>query len=270
MALPSPESLHGNADRPLRFRLSCAASPDPHDLVQMHNVCGETSDRLGLRAARTREIDLDLLDDAAGPVRHDQYPVGQEHRLRDAVSHQHDGFLHLLPDAEQLDVELVARQGIECAEGLVQQQHLRPEREYLAQPCALPHAAGQLVRITLAKRFELQDDKQTVDAGVELALRHAAHFARQAKVLLDREPGQHVVRLEDHADIIRDIELPPAQNLDLAAGIARHEARNDAQERALAAATGPQYRDEFAPANVEVHRTQRTHAFACAEGLGHA
>lgn len=50
--------------------------------------------------------------------------LGQVDRLGDGVGDQDDGGLGLAPDPVQLDVHLLAGQRIECAEGLVHEQHV--------------------------------------------------------------------------------------------------------------------------------------------------
>ena len=81
--------------------------------------------RIGSRfahGARPRQLDPDILDNAAGARGHDDHAVGQEHRLVDAVRHQEDGLPLFFPDPQQFDVEPVAGQRVQRAERLIQQE----------------------------------------------------------------------------------------------------------------------------------------------------
>ena len=91
------------------------------------------------------------------PIGHHQDAVGQEDRLRNRVRDQDHRFPDLLPEPQQLDIELISRQRIERGKRLVEQQHLRLPNERLSQRGPLAHPAGQLMRIRVAERFELQD-----------------------------------------------------------------------------------------------------------------
>src|SRR5690606_17336904 len=71
------------------------------------------------------EVDLDGLGDAA--VGHDHDAVRQQQRLLDRVRHEQDRLAGLLPDADELDLHLVAGDRVERAERLVHEQHARLE-----------------------------------------------------------------------------------------------------------------------------------------------
>ena len=89
-----------------------------------------------------------------GSRRHDEDTIGEKHRFLNAVGHEQHGFLALFPDAQELQIELVARHRVERAERLVHQQQLRIGHQGAAQRNALLHAAGKLVRIHLFETFQ--------------------------------------------------------------------------------------------------------------------
>ena len=62
-----------------------------------------------------------------------------------------------LPDVEQATAHLFARDGVERAERLVHQQHLRVERERTSNRDALAHAAGKLRRHLLFRVFKADE-----------------------------------------------------------------------------------------------------------------
>ena len=133
--------------------------------------------------ARPRQVDVDDLADAPGPRRHHEDPVGEEHRLGDAVGDEDDGLACSRPDAQQLEVHRLARHRVERAEGLVHQQQRRVVHERAAMRDALLHAARELVRVLVLEALEA-DQPQSARAR---AWRTRAVAAQD----LDRQ--QHVV-----------------------------------------------------------------------------
>src|SRR5216684_8826116 len=72
------------------------------------------------------EIDTDLLGHAARPRREHEDAVGEVDRLGNAVGDENDRGAGGGPDAEQLLVQVIARDLVERAERLVHQQDRRP------------------------------------------------------------------------------------------------------------------------------------------------
>ena len=69
----------------------------------VNDVCERRRER-DLQIARSRQVDLALLDDAAGPRRHHQDAVGELHGFGEIVRDQQRGLLQLLLDLQQLAV----------------------------------------------------------------------------------------------------------------------------------------------------------------------
>src|SRR5262245_51146928 len=76
-----------------------------------------------------REVDPDLLQYAARPMREDEDPAGQVHGFGNAVRHEDDRGARRGPDAQQLLVQMVARDLVERAERLVHEEDRRPGHE---------------------------------------------------------------------------------------------------------------------------------------------
>ena len=104
------------------------------------------SPRRGCRASAAAGRDRDDRGDAARSRGHDDDPVGEEDRLGDAVGDDHDRRRRPLPQLQQLEIEPLAGQRVEGAERLVEEQHLRLEREGPGDRRALAHPAGELAR----------------------------------------------------------------------------------------------------------------------------
>ena len=84
---------------------------------------------LEIEGARPRERHVDDFGDAPGPRRHHHDAVGEQHRLGNAVRDMDRGLALLHPHALDVHRDLLARQRVERAEGLVEQEHLRLDGE---------------------------------------------------------------------------------------------------------------------------------------------
>src|SRR6187397_1056821 len=107
-----------------------------------------------LQIARPWNLNLALDQHAAGPRRHDEYPVGKEHRLAQIVGYEDDGDLARRVQVADHTPQLLAGESIERRERLVQHQQLRFMDQRAAERGALLHAAGQLPGILLALAAE--------------------------------------------------------------------------------------------------------------------
>ena len=65
--------------------------------------------------------DQAVADLAGARCQHDD-PIGEQHRFGDVVRDEQDGAAGELPDAQKLEVQLLARHGVERGEGLVHQE----------------------------------------------------------------------------------------------------------------------------------------------------
>ena len=97
--------------------------------------------------ARTRQIDLEGRAQCrlgAGVERND--PVRQQDRLIHVIGDEDHRLLVFFPDGFDLVLQLGTGQGVECRQGLIEQQHVRVHRQGARHRHALPHAAGQFRR----------------------------------------------------------------------------------------------------------------------------
>ena len=83
---------------------------------------------------------------------HDHDAVGDLERLFLVVGDEHAGDVNLVVQPAQPLAQLLAHLGVERAERLVEQQHLRLGRERPRQRDALPLAAGELRRVAESPR----------------------------------------------------------------------------------------------------------------------
>ena len=173
--------------------------------------------------------------------------------------------------AAQPAAQLLPYLGVERAERLVEQQHLRLDGEGARERHALALAAGELRRIPIAEVVELHELQQVRhlrrDLRVRRTMRSRPHAQAERDVLEDRHVTEERVVLKHEADAAL-ADLPAGRILAVeehAAAIGRLEPRHDAQQRRLAATRRPEQRHQLARAHLEAHVAERREA---AEGLG--
>ena len=96
----------------------------------------------------------DLLDPA---LVHEHDAVGDLHRLLLVVRDEDRRHVDLVVEAPQPGSQLLADAGVERAEGLVEQQHLRLDGERARERHALALAARELRRVAVGKALELHE-----------------------------------------------------------------------------------------------------------------
>ena len=196
-----------------------------------------------------------LLDLAV--VHHDD-AVGHLHGLLLVVRDEHAGDVHLVVQAAQPAAQVLAHLGVECAERLVEQQHLGLDGQGAGQGDALTLAARELMRVAVGDPVELHELEQLGDLGANGALarprRLGPHPQAEGHVFEDRHVAEQRVVLKDeaHAAFARrhvGRVLPVEQHR---AAVGLLQPRDDAQQRGLARARRPQQRHQFARRDVEV------------------
>ena len=96
-------------------------------------------------------------------VAHHRHAIRQRERFLLVVRHEHRRDAEPLLQAAQLDLHLLAQHLVERAERLVEQQHGRLDDDRARERDALLLSAGQLPRIAVGKRAELDELERLVD-----------------------------------------------------------------------------------------------------------
>src|SRR6266511_2666290 len=147
------------------------------------------ADEPGDEVAGGSLVDLDrradLLD---APIPQDRDPVAHGERLLLVVGDVEEGDAHLLLDALQLELHLLAEFQVERAERLVEQQHLGLVDDRARQGDPLPLAAGELRRLAVAKATEPHRGQDLRDPLMPLRPRHPL----DAQPVLDVVGHRHV------------------------------------------------------------------------------
>jgi hypothetical protein len=174
------------------------------------------------------------------------------------VGHEQHGGAGAGADGQQLVLHALAGQLVQRPEGLVHEQQRRLERQRAGDGDALLHPAGQLRGAQVGDVGEVDELEHPLRAGAALRRAPAHDLQRQLDVAPDRAPVEQRRGLEDHAVV--------AALAGLTGGPAgdghrprrrRHQVGDDAQQRGLAAARGPQQRHERPRRHVQRHRRQR-------------
>ena len=198
-----------------------------------------------------RQLDAEIVGHARRAGGEHDHAGAEKHRLGDAVGDEDDGLPRFLPDAQQLEIHLLARQGIECAERLVHQDQLGIVDERTRDRRALLHAAGQLVGILVLVAREPDQGEQIAGAGAACGHGQAEDFRGKEHVVDDAAPLQQQRLLEHHADVAGGIERLRARADRHRARIPGVEAGENLEQRGLAAAGRADERDELARLDVE-------------------
>jgi hypothetical protein len=185
------------------------------------------------------------------------------------VRDEHDRLLALLPDALEVAVELLARHRVERRERLVHQQHARVRGERARERHALLHPARELVHGGVREALEPDEPQVRQRLVAQLDRRH---------LHLQLQPEHHVVEHVEPREERRLLEHDHAVGAGRAHGLLAHqdaslvgalEARDEVEQRALAATGGSDQAHELALFHVERDVIERMDlAAAPAEALG--
>jgi hypothetical protein len=98
-------------------------------------------------AIRRHRVFDDLGDYRVRAVRHEQDLVGEQDRLVDVVRDHEHRLVRRAHDPHELVLDRAPGERVERAERLVEEQHLRLDRERARDPHALLHPPGELGRL---------------------------------------------------------------------------------------------------------------------------
>ena len=156
-----------------------------------------------LGRARVRQMDRHFRADAPGVAAEDQDAVGHVDRFLDIVRHDHDALGRdppLRPQIEQIVAQGLGGQHVELRKRLVEQQNVGIDDEGAGKADALPHAAGQLLRIGALEPVQADDVDRFDRAPPPLGGGDALRFQAQFDIAEHRQPRKQGKALEDHRD----------------------------------------------------------------------
>ena len=198
----------------------------------------------------------ELLDAAAVHHRDD---VRHRHRLLLVVRDMDERDPHVVLDALELELHLLAELQVERAERLVEEQDLGVVDERPRQGDPLLHAAGELPRLPLLGPRQVDETEDLPHAAGDLVAGNVSAAKAEGDVLEDRQVREERVALEDrvHVALVRR-QSRDGLVAEVDDAIVRFlEAADHPQRRRLPAAGRPEQGEEGAARDLDRHARPR-------------
>src|SRR3954454_16954479 len=154
-----------STDTETRTPRASPAVPQAQKPIDPPGVFAELFTGLHLERARMGQLDAEVVRHPRRPGREHDHPGAEKHRLGDTVGDEDDGLFRFFPDAQKLEVHLLARERIKRTERLVHQDQLGIVHERARNRGALLHAAGKLVRVFILVALEPDQREQVAGAA---------------------------------------------------------------------------------------------------------
>ena len=190
--------------------------------------------------------------------------IGDHHRLRLVVRDVERRDAERLVQAPDLEAHLLAQVGVEIGQRLVQQQDLGLDDQRARHRDALLLATRQLPGVPRLVSGQLDDTQHLAHAGLAVAARQAGLEAQTVgDVLRHRHVRPQRVALEDHrhAPSLGRHDAGGRRQTAVAdpdlAGLRRQKAGDEPQRGGLAAARGPQQREQLSRLDLERQAVDR-------------
>src|SRR5690606_340788 len=199
-----------------------------------------------------------LLDNA---ILHHRGAVGQRQGLDLIMRHIDHRVLEPVMQPIDLHAQVRAELGVEVGQWLVEQEHIDVAHQGTANSHTLALAAGEVGRLAVEQRLDLQDFCGAGDATLDLVLLHASDAQAKAEVPLNRHLRVERVGLKHHADAAV-LRFKPGDVLAADENLAVGDVQQpgDAVEQGRLAATGrSEQDDELALCDVEVKMLEHLH-----------
>jgi len=198
----------------------------------------------------------DLLD---APLAHDHDPVRELQGLFLVVGHEHRRVARLVVDLAQPPAQLLADLGVQGAEGFVEQENPRLDRQGARKGHPLTLSAGQLGRKPVFEPRQLHELQQLQHAIADGLPRRAAAAGPDAEpegdVVEDRHVTEQGIVLENESDVAFPHGLGGRVLLAKEDGSCGRELQpgDEAQQGCLAGAGRAEQGDQLARADVQRH-----------------
>src|SRR3989442_1227790 len=195
------------------------------------------------------------------PRMHDGDAIRHPHRLLLIVRHEDGRHPEQRDELLHLELHLDPKLLVQSAERFVEQEQHRLDREHAGQRDPLLLATRELMRVAVGEAGQSDEAEHLLHAACDRGARPFAHAQPERDVVGDRHVGKERVMLEDDTDVAQVREdivhhFVPQDDLALAR---RQEPRDALEQGGLAAAGGPEQRDELARRDVETHAVDGGH-----------
>jgi hypothetical protein len=128
--------------------------------------------------------------------------VGEEDRLLDVVRYEEHGLAKRVPHLQEPLLQIRPGEGIECTEGLVEQEDLAMHEEGADDRQTLSHAPGELRRVVPLKSVESESDEEGACLVARRVLRTTGDLRREHRILKGGTPGKKGVALRKVGDAL--------------------------------------------------------------------
>ena len=201
--------------------------------------------------ARSRQTDWNNLLDAPRARRHHHDAIAEQDGFFDIVRDEYCGAPLRAPYRQQLLLHHGAGLRVKGGKRLVHQQYFWVVDENASQRHPLAHAAGKFLRVSLLKAGKPDRGDLAAHALLPLRSSHPALAQAELDVLLHREPGKQRVFLKDNPPVRAGSAHGLAIKPHLAAACSL-KARDNVEERRLAATAGAEDGEKFIIADIEI------------------
>lgn len=123
-------------------------------MEQLQNFASKLEEVRAAAIARPGQPYRDRALNPAGPLRHDDDAIAHVNRFVDIVRDQKHCGAARLPEAKDFVLHPHPREGVERAEGFVEQQHFRMIDQRAGERDALGHATRKMVGIRIGETFQ--------------------------------------------------------------------------------------------------------------------
>ena len=168
------------------------------EVQQLKDFAAQAQKVRAVALARAREIDSERPFDATGARGHQNDAIAHVDCFVDVVGDEQHRCAARFPQAQHFILHAHAGECVESAEGFVKQEDFRVIDERASKRDALGHAAGEMVRVSGAERFQADEAHEAIDL-IALFAQDPARDQACFDVAAHGEPGKEIGILEDQA-----------------------------------------------------------------------
>lgn len=168
------------------------------EMQMFENFAAEAEKRIASAITWSREVDINLAIDSAGRLGHDEDPIAHVDRFINVVGDEQHCCAPILPKAQHFVLHAHPRECVERAEWFIEQENFGMIDECACKRDALGHAAGEMMRIRICKRFEPDQPHEFVHF-ISFFMQYSARNQADFNVAANRQPRKQIWILKNEA-----------------------------------------------------------------------
>ncbi len=226
--------------------------------VVEHRGRGLSQPQLGLHDAGRQQL-RQRAEVAELPLNQDSHAIADHLHVAEDVAGKDHG-LSLLPQLGDDVADLLAPQGVEPRQRLVEHHQVGIVHQRLGQADALEHALGELAQRSVERLGQPHPLDEGVDAGGPCAARHATQPRGQLEELVGAQVfvKRRVLWQVAQPPLYRHVGHPVAEHVEVAAG-RKDEPHHHLDGGGLARAVGPQQAEDLARPDLQAQPAHGLH-----------